>query len=218
MKQIYRFKQAVFLLFVALILWACSGGAVAATVTPLSTISPTPFNTVTPMPTSTPLPTLTEIPPTPTPAAIGVPVKYKSLEITVLDVKNLESVHFGEVAGGWETFYKPLPGKFLIDVGVLVRNLDPGNAVHMDWMNVFIVEANGSAWYPGWGSMKKVTADKKMDPFTIGLGSTPIDGEEGIDFDNDTYMRLIFTVDANPEKEILFAIERSPVIGFHVTK
>ena len=110
-----------------------------------------PTNTATPRPTSTPYPTLTEIPPTPTPAAIGVPVKYESLEITVLDVKNLDSVHFGDVSGGWETFYKPLPGKFLIDVGVLVRNLDPGNPVLMDWMNVYIVEESGNAWYPGLG-------------------------------------------------------------------
>ena len=71
---------------------------------------------------------------------------------------------------------------------------------------------------PDWGSMKTVSADKKVDPFTIGLSSTLIDGEDAIEFDNDTYMRLIFSVDADPEKEILFAIERSPVIGFYVTK
>ena len=217
MKQFRTLKEVMLLLFVVLIVLACNGGAVAATVTPFPTIPPTPTDTATPRPTSTPRPTLTEIPPTPTPATLGVPVKYKSLEITVLDVKNLESVHFGDVSSGWETFYKPLPGKFLIDVGVLVRNLNPGNPVRMDWMNVYIVEESGDAWYPGWGSMKTVSADKKIDPFTIGLSSTSIDGEDAIDFDNDTYMRLIFSVAADPEKEILFAIERSPVIGFYVT-
>jgi hypothetical protein len=218
MKQLYRFKQVIFLLFVALIVLACNGVGVLATATPFPTNTPMPVNTATPRPTSTPRPTQTEIPPTQAPAAIGVPVKYGSLEITVLDVKNLDSVHFGDVSGGWETFYKPLPGKFLIDIGVLVRNLDPGAPVLMDWMNVYIVEESGNAWYPGWGSMKTVSADKKVDPFTIGLNSTPIDGENAIEFDNDTYMRLIFSVDADPENRVLFAIDRSPVIGFYVAK
>ena len=218
MKQIYTFRQAAFLLFVALIVLACNGGTAVATATPLPSASPTPANTATSIPTNMPSPTATEIPPTITPAPIGVSVLYDSLEITVVGVKNLESLHFGDVAGGWETFYKPLPGKFLIDVGVLVRNLAPGNAVRMDWRNVYIVESNGDAWYPGWGSMKTVNVDKKLDPFTIGLSSTAIDGEGAIEFDNNTYMRLIFSVEADPEQEIRFAIEHSPLIAFRITK
>ena len=145
-----------------------------------------------------------------------MPVVYDSLEITVLDVINRESVHFGDVSGGWETFYKPLPGKFLIDVGVLVRNLKPGNTVRMTWSNVYVVEANGDAWYPGWGNMRTVSVDKKMDPFTIGLSSTNINGDDAIEFDNNTYMRLIFSVAADPNQDVLFIIERSPVIAFRV--
>ena len=151
MKQIHRFKQVAFLSFVALIVLACGSGAAAATPPPLPSVPPTPVDTATPRPTSTARPTATNIPPTPTPASIGFPVVYDPLEITVLDVINRESVHFGDVTGGWETFYKPLPGKYLIDVGVLVRNLKPGDAVRMTWSNVYVVEANGDAWYPRMG-------------------------------------------------------------------
>lgn len=215
MKQIRIFKQVVFLSFVVLIVLAC-GGIAPATATPLPTIPPTPANTATPRPTSTPRPTATEIPPTPTPASVGVSVKYNSLEITVLGVKNRESVHFGDVSGGWETFYKPLSGKYLIDVGVLAHNLTPGNAVRMNWNNVYIVEASGDAWYPAWGNIKTVDVGKKVDPFAIGLSSTAINGDDSIEFDNDTYMRLIFSVNADPEQNIIFAIEASPVIVFQV--
>ena len=218
MKQNHRFRSVIFLLCVVLIMLACSGGMAAATPTPVPSPSPTLTSTPTSIPSITPSPTLTEIPPTITPAPVGVSVKYDSLEITVLSVKNLESVHFGDVAGGWETFYKPLPGKYLIDVGVLVRNLDPGRAVSMDWRNIFIVESNGDAWYPAWGSVRTVNVDKKMDPFTIGLSSTAIDGESAIEFNNNTYLRLIFSVEADPEQEILFAIGRSPAIAFRVTE
>jgi len=207
----------LFVLAGALLVLACVTLTSSAPVTyaPANTLAPTN----TPRSTNTSLPpTATEVPPTPTPAPIGAPVVYDSLEITVLDVKNRESVHFGDVSGAWETFYKPLQGKFLIDVGVLVHNLIPGQAVHMQWKNVFVVEANGDSWYPGWGNIKTVSVDKKLDPYNIGLSSTQINGDDNIEFDNNAYLRLIFSVAADPEQDILFAINKSPVITFRVSK
>jgi len=134
----------------------------------------------------------------------------------VLDVVNRESVHFGDVSGGLETFYKPLEGHFIIDVGVLVRNLEPGNAVQVKWSNVYILEENGDAWYPVWGQTQTVTPGRKVDPFSIGLSSDNVNGDEFLEFENDTYMRLIFSVQNDPEQTILFAIEDSPFIQFKV--
>jgi hypothetical protein len=179
---------------------------------------PIPTRTATPIPptrrpTSTPLPTAT---PQPTPAPVGAPVPYGSLEITVLDVIKRQSIHFGDVAGGFETFYEPLDGYFIIDVGVLVRNLEPGNFVQVKWSDVYILEENGNAWYPNWGQMQTVSPGRKVDPFSIGLSSNDVNGDEFIYFENDTCMRLIFSVQNDPEQTILFAIKDSPYIRFQV--
>jgi hypothetical protein len=220
MMKIYRIAPIIsaFLVLLAVTL-ACAGGATAEpTALPPTPVPPT--KTPTPIP-PTKKPTSTR-PPTatlePTPAPIGFPITYtyRSLEITVLDVINRESVHFGDIAGNWETFYKPLEGHFLIDVGVLVRNLKPGNIVRLKWSNVYIVEANGDAWYPAWGKTKTVSVGKQVDPFIIGLSSTNLNGEDFIEFDNDTYLRLIFGVVNDPKQTILFAIEYSPYISFQV--
>ncbi len=211
-----KFLLAGFLAFSLFVISACGFGGVfglppTPTSTSTATLVPTSTSTLTPVPTNTSTPTNT---PTPTPAPVGSAVKYESLEITVLDVKNRESVHFGDVSGNWETFYTPKPGFFLIDVGVLVRNLDPGNVVHLKWKNVYIVEESGDAWYPGWGNMKTVSSGAKVDPFSIGLSSTNIDGDQDIEFDNDTYLRLIYGVKNDPKQIILFGIYDSPMISF----
>lgn len=202
------------ILILAFLITACSIAASEPTPIP-PTDTPAATATKTPKPTSTPRPTATLVP---TPAPLGSAVTYNSLEITVLDVFNRESVHFGDVSGHWETFYKPIAEHYLIDVGVLVHNLKPGNVVPVKWGNIFIVEENGDGWYPGWGKAKTVETGTKIDPFSIGLSSTNLNPDDLVQFDNDTYLRLIFMVVADPEQTILFGIEDSPAIGFKVNK
>ena len=208
------FLFAGFLILSLLAVLACSfGGAFS----PPATAMPTNTATLEPTSTSTPIPTNTSIPtdiPIATPAPVGSTVTYGSLEITVMDVINRESVHFGDVDSGWETFYTPSAGHYLIDVGVLIHNLEPGNAVHLTWKDVYVVEENGDTWQPVWGSIKTVSAGKKLDPFSIGLSSTELDGDADIEFDNDTYLRLIYGVKDNPNQTILFGVQDSPMISF----
>lgn len=210
MKRNFKF---VVLTLVVLFSLSCGALAPSATPTPAPTATPAPTDTPTPLPTDTPLPTATT---EPTPAPVGSSVKFGNLEVKVLDVVNRESVHFGDVSSGWETFYKPNPGFFLIDVGVLVRNLDSGNAVSLKWKDIYVVEENGDASYPLWGNTKMVSKDGKMDPFSISLSSTDIDGDADVQVDNDTYFRLIFGVKDDPKQTILFGIQDSPKISFNV--
>jgi len=126
-------------------------------------------------------------------------------------------VHFGDISGNWETFYKPNPGSYLIDVGVLVKN-NSKDVVQVKWGNVYVVEESGDAWFPNWGSIKSVNPGVKLDPFTIGLSSVNLVAEDMVNFEKDTYMRLIFVVAANPDQIILFGIEGSPMIGFKIKK
>lgn len=217
MKQNRTYKQIVFILVIALSVLACVGGALGATATPVptntpeATNTPVPTNTATAEPTSTPRPTATAIPPTPTPAPIGVSVLYDSLEITLLDV-----VKHSHIVTGGSYYYYSKPGETFIDMAVRVRNLKPGNPVRVQWSYVYIVEEKGS-WYPLYGVLRKVTDGKEYDPFNIALG-TEIQGESFVEFDNDTYLRLIYYVADNPEQTILFGIQDSPLIRFQLKK
>jgi len=217
MKQNRTYKQIVFILLIALSVLACVGGSLGATATPAPTNTPEATNTPVPTitathePTSTPRPTPTEISPTPTPAPIGVSVRYDSLEITLLDV-----VTHGHIVTGGSYYYYSKPGETFIDMAVRVRNLNPGNPVRVLWSYVYIVEKNG-AWYPLYGALRKVTDGKEYDPFNITLG-TEIQGESFVEFDNDTYLRLIYYVADDPEQTILFGIQDSPLISFQLKK
>jgi len=166
------------------------------------------------------IPTSTEIPitATPSPVPIGSIVQYNDLEITVLDVINRESVHFGDKSpdGQWTYFYTPKAGDNIIDVGVLVRNTDHSNAYQTQWQYIYVLESNGDGWYPSWGKVKSVSSDAKVDPFTIGLSSDPLQAEDVVEFTGDTYMRLIYSVADDPNQTILFGIEDSPNVSFNV--
>jgi hypothetical protein len=199
-----------FLLLGLILLSGC--GSIFPQPTPTATLVPTATlkPSATPRPTSTPRPTNT---PTPTPAPVGTTITYGNLEITVLGVKNRESVHFGDITGNMETFYKPRPGNFLIDVGVLVHNLKPDHVERVKWGDVFIVDQDGS-WYPIWGNSKAVTAGKVVDPFSVGLSSVQTDPDAYISFNEDTYLRLIFGTSDDPEQTLLFGIEDSAKITF----
>jgi hypothetical protein len=217
MKQNRAYKKIVFILVIALSTFACVAGSLGATATPAptntpkATNTPLPTNTATPKPTSTPRPTATDIPPTPTPAPIGVSVLYDSLEITVLDV-----VTHGHIVTGGSYYYYSKPGETFIDMAVRVRNLDPGNAVRVQWSYIYIVEERGS-WYPLYGVMTRVTDGSEYDPFNIALGPE-IQGEDFIEFDDDTYLRLIYYIADDPDQTLSFHIEDSPLISFQLKK
>lgn len=217
MKQNRTYKQVIFVLVIALSVLACVGGALGATATPVptntpeATNTPLPTDTATPKPTATARPTATEIPPTPTPAPIGVSVVYDSLEITVLDV-----VTHGHIVTGGSYYYYSKPGETFIDMAVRVRNLNPGNAVRVQWSYIYIVEERGS-WYPLYGVTRRVDSGTEYDPFKIALG-TEVKGEDFVEFDNDTYLRLIYYIADDPQQILLFRIEDSPLISFQLEK
>src|SRR6188474_3584135 len=180
MKQNRPFNQVVFVSIITLLVLACAGGSLGATATPaptnttVPTNTPLPTNTVTPRPSATARPTATDIPPTPTPAPIGVPVVYDSLEITVLDV-----VPHSQIVTGGSYYYYSNPGETFIDMAVRVRNLNPGNVVRIQWSYVYIVEAKGT-WAPLYGVTRRVESGTEYDPFNIAI-KTEVNGDEFIE-------------------------------------
>lgn len=211
--------QILAALTTALLLTACAGGLVAGTATPVPSNTPgptqTPLPTASPTattkPTSTSRPTATEIPPTPTPAPIGGAVRYGDLEITLLDV-----VPHSQIVTGGTYYYYSKPGETFIDLAVRVRNLKPGNVVSMPWSYVYIIEPKGT-WYPLYSAARIVDSGTKFDPFNLEI-KFETRGEDIVEFDNDTYLRLVYYVVDDPEQTILFGIEDSPLIGFQLKR
>lgn len=214
-KRTFPLISIVFIL--ALLVTACGGGIPAATPTPAPTNTPEPTPTplptatATPKPTSTPRPTATPIPPTPTPAPIGVPVTYNSLEITLLDV-----VTHGHIVPGGTYYYYSKPGETFVDLAVRVRNLEPGRAIQIPWSYIYVIEPKGT-WYPLYGETRRVDRGAEFDPFNLPI-QLEVNGDNVVEFDDDTYMRLIYYVVDDPEQTILFGIEDSPLIEFHTRK
>jgi hypothetical protein len=211
----YTYMQTTILFVVAWLVTACAGGFPGASATPVPTNTPpatdTPLSTATATtkPTSTPKPTATLIPPTPTPAPIGVPVTYKSLEITLLDV-----VPHSHIVTGGTYYYYSKPGETFIDLAVRVRNLERGNPVSMTWSYIYVIEEKG-IWYPLYSASRKVESGAEFDPFNLDI-EFETRGEEVVEFDDDTYLRLIYYVVDDPERTILFGIEDSPLIEFKI--
>ena len=199
------------LLFALLTVLACQVGSFAAEEIP----TPTQANTTTPLPTDTPTlrPTSTLRPTqtsTPTPAPIGSTIRYKTLEVTVIDV----ATHGLIYPGGLTAWYPSDKSDTFLDVGVLVRNTDATLAV--PWSVVGVTEENGDAWYPVFASTRTVEDGKKVDPFVMKIPADPLEGRESVTFTGDTYLRLIFIVSNEPGSTILFNIGDSPYISFEL--
>ena len=151
---------------------ACRGGAIIQP-TPTPTPLPTLTNTLTPQPTSTPrptstsrptatpVPTDTKGPPTPTPAPVGVAVASDKYEVTVVKVRELETVYLNE-AYHWIA----KPGYAFLELGVKVENLQSGTA-EIRWKDIAIVDTNHLSWYPMWVGAKVVERGVEVNPSSI---------------------------------------------------
>lgn len=162
--------------------------------------------TATKKPTNTPRPTNTAVPPTPTPAPIGVPSSNADYEVTVLYAR-----YFGKVfSGGFEYTPSIFGGKFL-DVGVLIKNLQPDTQRDISWKDIYVVIVKeNQSYYPNFGGVFVPTNDAKFDPATLFL--FPEDSIENIVFENTVYIRGIWATDGDKPATYYFGFDTSPLI------
>lgn len=162
--------------------------------------------TATKKPTNTPRPTNTAVPPTATAAPIGVPASNTDYEVTVLYAR-----YFGKVfSGGYE--YTPLTygGKFL-DVGVLIKNLQPGTERNISWKDIYVVIVKeNQGYYPNFGGSFVPNNDTKFDPATLFL--FPEDSFENIVFNDTVYIRGVWATDGDKPATFYFGFDTSPLI------
>lgn len=215
MKQYRSLKQVGFVLSVAIFVLACSVVTGAGTSAPEPTTPPKVIvNTVVVVrPTATDRPTVAPEPTAtiePTPAPVGVPVRSGKYEVTVINAVKLERIY-----PGGKYLYTPNAGDVIVDVGVKVSDLT-GSQVSVKWGNVYVVEPNGDAWYPTWGSYKE--SGKKIDPFGLGISDENINGDDLITFKGDIYLRLIFIVTEGDPTVFVFGFDDSPLIEIVVKK
>lgn len=205
MKQKDTFKQVVFMLAVASMVLACSGGALAATATPVptNTATPAPTNTATatPKPTKTPVPTATL---EPTPAPMGEVVRSEFYEADVLSAKELRRVYMGDY------YYYPRDNEMFIELVVRVSNLT-GSETNVPWKNIYVIEESGDGWYPSWGGYQAVAAGKTVEGSNIGVNDT-LDGTGTVDFKEDAILRLIWFISKKDKTTVLFGFADSPNI------
>jgi len=210
-KQKNTLKQVVFMLLIAFIILACSGGALAATATPIptNTATPRPTNTATPKPTNTPVPTATL---EPTPAPVGVPVQSASYEVVVSNIKRLDSgVHTGD---GY--YWSANPGYVFIELEVKVTNLQSG-AANVSWGDIYVLESSGNAWYPNWGGYKAVKSGENFAASSLSVSKIKNSGFT-LFFVDDLYLRVIYIVAESDPTIVLFGVADSPMIEVVVKK
>lgn len=198
-----------FLATMLMISMACAGSAPAATPTAIISNTNTalpPTNTATPRPTSTPRPTATEIPPTATAAPMKVPAANEQYEVTVLYARYFAKVFSGGFA------YTPYSGGKFLDVGVVVKNLQPDKTLNISWENVYIVIVkNGDVFYPNFGgSYVPQNSGENFDPATLFL--YPEDAIENLVFKDTIYLRCIWATDGDRPATYLFGFDISPIV------
>ncbi len=211
-KRLYLILTLAFFM----VLTACSSPTPEPTAVPPTekpTEKPTetlvPTNTPTPVPTETPIPTET---PFPTPAAVGEAVAGDGVEITVVEAYERDRLY-----PGGEYLYRPNAGYLIIDVGVHIKNMNPGSPISIPWNSVYVLEDNGDSWMPIYGSVEYVSSGESFDPLTIGISSDYVDENGSIETEDDAYLRLIYLV-ADSNEHILFGIGNSGQVELTLKK
>ncbi len=198
-------RRLSFIVLILAVNLACTGLGTPPTATEKPTNTPLPTKTATPKPTSTPKPTATQIPPTFTTVPMQFPASNEQYEVKVLYARFFAKVF----SGGFE--YTPLiyKGKFL-DLGVVVKNLQPDNQANIPWENVYIIDKLNGAYYPNFGGSFVSKNNEKFDPATLFL--FPQEGLENMVFDDLVYLRGIWATDGQKPATFLFGFDTSPLI------
>jgi hypothetical protein len=210
-----RLAASASLMLVVAAALTLAGCGPAPTPSPTPTFTASPTATLTPVPSRTPTPPATSTPtetPLPTPAALGVVVPYSSgiagpLEFTVLKTASHDMI----VPGGLYYYRLKDPTKTILDVGILVRTVDPGGGMFMA-TDAVLTESDGTAHLPQFAGTKSVDVGTAYDPLSIGISQ--VTGFSPLLLERDTYIRLIYA--ASPGAQVLLGIEDSPKVSFEV--
>lgn len=182
-----------------------------ATLRPTVTkILPTLKSTSTPRPTSTSRPTATKIPSTAIPASLGEVVKYKSIEISVLDVYRHDNLIPGNGYRYWAQ-----DGYMIIDLVVKVQNTGPTPA-SIKWGDAYVIDYTDSSSDLIFAGSRSAAKKEKVDPLSIDYNV--VDETASIKIIDTVYLRIVYIISEKPEQTVFFGIADSPQIAFTVKK
>ena len=208
------------LFFLCILIFALSRTFLNNSSAPQATYSSTPtlISTHTVRSTSTKIPstptrispTKTQVPPTSTPASLGQIVKYKSLEISVLDVYRHDKLIPGNGYRYWAN-----DGYMIIDLVVKVQNTG-ATPTSIIWNDAYVIDDTGAHTEIIFAGSRSVAKTEKIDPLSIDYST--IDGTASIEIKDTVYMRVIYIIPDKPEQTAFFSIKDSPLIGFTVKK
>lgn len=175
------------------------------TATPTITLTPTVTATLTPTPTRTP-------PPTATPSSLGATVDFDQVGLKVSAMWATTHTH---IVPGGRYYYYAEKGNTFVEMGVFVSN-PSDKPVKYKVSDIFLIDEDKRPRRPGFGAWKTVNAGIKVDPAGLKLPSDPLEGDEEISFERDTYLRLIFYV--KDKQTFIFRIFNSPPFTFDINK
>jgi hypothetical protein len=124
--------------------------------------------------------------------------------MTVLEARELKRVYMGDY------YWYPNPGYMFVELTVKVSN-KKDFPVRVPWQNVYVVEEDGSSWYPYWAGYKAVESGKTVDGSSIGVNEI-VDGADTINFEEDVMLRLIWLLVEKEKTTILFGFDDSPQV------
>jgi hypothetical protein len=201
-------KLFIFIMVLVIVSLACNGtGAPDAVPTSVNTATLANTATSLPRPTSTPRPTATQIPPTATPAQVGDVVADDLYEITIIHTRKLNTVYLDAIYQ-----WVPNPGYLFLEAGVKVKNLNPDSAASVRWSDIYVTDENGDSWFPGWAGYKAVASGVNANPKEIIFAElNDTTAAEEIVFEEDVYLRLIWTLEDNNPSTVLFGFDTSPL-------
>lgn len=178
------------------------------TLVPTNTFLPTKTDTPTPTnePTRTPQPTATEIPSTATAVPMNLPAINDQYEVKIVYASFFSNI----TSGGY--VYTPIGsgGKFL-DVGVVIKNLQPGTTLNISWKDIYIIDKNNDGWYPNFGGSFAANNNDEFDPATLFLFH--YDNLKSLVFDEyPLYIRGVWATDGNRPATFLFGFDTSNLV------
>ena len=124
------------------------------------------------------------------PVAVGTPITYKSLQITLLDVSEHDLIWTGD-----EMAYYPKAGSHVVDLVLSIHRGLSVSPVRVAWKSISTHQTDGLGWYTNFGGMSDSDDLPKIRTLTP---------EQDIDLAAVHTLRLAFFIPEKPQKLKLY--------------
>jgi hypothetical protein len=134
-----------------------------------------------------------------------VTVSNEDYDVNVVKVRKLGSVYLDQ-----NYVWQANPGYLFLELGVRAISKKAGSKA-IPWENIYIIEQDGSSWYPNWGGYQTAKAGETVNPASI-IFAQINSGSEVIQFSDAVFLRVIWTIKDNNPSTVYFGFDNAPLI------